>query len=192
MTIWEWDYSINLHFKFRFLLTMQNHQIVMCLGNSMIPFTAPDIPATFRKILQPGKINHVLSTGECGILTFLKTICSSITLVRGNYSSDFLPISNVVRFNDIKIGMINSAFLYPNDEYMLDCTIARLDADILITNSDRAEATRRDNRIFIGCGDMLADNPSFCLLDIVGRTVIVYMYLMNEGVLKVEKKEFEL
>jgi hypothetical protein len=38
--------------------------LALCIGDFHIPFRAADFPAKFRQLLAPGKIQHVLCTGD--------------------------------------------------------------------------------------------------------------------------------
>jgi len=48
--------------------------LVLALGDLHIPHRAPDLPAKFKSMLVPGKIQHIICTGNLCIkvtLTFL-------------------------------------------------------------------------------------------------------------------------
>lgn len=63
-------------------------QLVLVLGDIHIPHRASSIPPKFRKLLVPGKIHHILVTGNLvtkETFDFLKTIASDVHVVKGDF-----------------------------------------------------------------------------------------------------------
>lgn len=60
-----------------------------CLpGDLHLPFRAHDLPAKFRKLLVPGKIQQIICTGNvCDKETYdyLRTVAGDVHVVRGDY-----------------------------------------------------------------------------------------------------------
>jgi vacuolar protein sorting-associated protein 29 len=82
---------------FPFPLTM----LVLLIGDLHIPHRAMDLPSKFKKLLVPGKIQQILSTGNlCNRETYdyLRTIAPEICAVRGDMDEFIAPtnISNIV------------------------------------------------------------------------------------------------
>jgi len=68
-------------------------QLVLVVGDLHIPHRATAVPAKFRKLLVPGKIQHILCTGNLCTkesVDYLKTLASDVHIVRG----DFDEVSN--------------------------------------------------------------------------------------------------
>jgi vacuolar protein sorting-associated protein 29 len=62
--------------------------LVLIIGDLHIPHRAHDLPAKFRKLLVPGKIQQILCTGNvCDRETYeyLRTIAGDVYVVRGDY-----------------------------------------------------------------------------------------------------------
>lgn len=62
--------------------------LVLIIGDLHIPHRAHDLPAKFRKLLVPGKIQQILCTGNvCDRETYeyLRTVAADVCVVRGDY-----------------------------------------------------------------------------------------------------------
>lgn len=62
--------------------------LVLIIGDLHIPHRVVDLPAKFKKLLVPGKIQQILCTGNvCDKETYdyLRTICPDVHVVRGDY-----------------------------------------------------------------------------------------------------------
>ena len=63
-------------------------QLVLVLGDLHIPHRSSSLPAKFKKLLVPGKIQHILCTGNlCTKESFdyLKSLASDVHVVRGDF-----------------------------------------------------------------------------------------------------------
>lgn len=63
-------------------------QLVLVIGDLHIPHRSNGLPGKFRKLLVPGKIQHILCTGNlCAKDTFdyLKTIAADVHVVKGDF-----------------------------------------------------------------------------------------------------------
>ena len=59
--------------------------LVLVIGDIHIPHRCADLPKKFKALLQPGKIQHVLCTGNvCDKLSYdyLRTLASDVHIVR--------------------------------------------------------------------------------------------------------------
>lgn len=62
--------------------------LVLVIGDLHIPHRVHDLPTKFKKLLVPGKIQQILSTGNvCDKETFeyLRTVATDVHVVRGDY-----------------------------------------------------------------------------------------------------------
>lgn len=76
--------SFNQQYYFKFSTV----QLVLLLGDLHIPHRCNSLPARFKKLLVPGKIQHILCTGNlCTKESFdyLKTLASDVHVVRGDF-----------------------------------------------------------------------------------------------------------
>lgn len=64
------------------------HQLVLVLGDLHIPHRCNTLPAKFKKLLVPGKIQHILCTGNLCTkesYDYLKTLAGDVHIVRGDF-----------------------------------------------------------------------------------------------------------
>lgn len=62
--------------------------LVLIIGDLHIPHRIHDLPAKFKKLLVPGKIQQILCTGNvCDKETYeyLRTVAADVHIVRGDY-----------------------------------------------------------------------------------------------------------
>jgi vacuolar protein sorting-associated protein 29 len=62
--------------------------LVLVIGDLHIPHRTHDLPAKFKKLLVPGKIQQILCTGNvCDRETYewLRTVASDVQVVKGDY-----------------------------------------------------------------------------------------------------------
>jgi vacuolar protein sorting-associated protein 29 len=77
---------------------------------------AVDIPDKFKELLVPGKIQHVICTGNIGnreTTDWLKTICGEVHLVRGDYDTTDLPDSKTLSIGNWKIHVTHGHQITP-------------------------------------------------------------------------------
>lgn len=64
------------------------YQLVLVLGDLHIPHRCNTLPAKFKKLLVPGKIQHILCTGNLCTkesYDYLKTLAGDVHIVRGDF-----------------------------------------------------------------------------------------------------------
>ena len=69
--------------------------LVLVIGDLHIPHRVHDLPAKFKKLLVPGKIQQILSTGNiCDkeTLEYLRTVASDVHVVKGDYDEVRNPV----------------------------------------------------------------------------------------------------
>ena len=75
-------------------------QLVLVLGDLHIPHRCSSLPSKFKKLLVPGRIQHILCTGNLCTkesYDYLKTLASDVHVVRGDF--DEVYIHPTVLFN---------------------------------------------------------------------------------------------
>jgi predicted phosphodiesterase len=68
--------------------TTTTTMLVLVIGDLHIPHRTHDLPAKFKKLLLPGKIQQILCTGNvCDRETYewLRTVSSDVQVVKGDY-----------------------------------------------------------------------------------------------------------
>ena len=81
------EYSIGLK-RVKYGIIICLFQLVLVLGDLHIPHRCNTVPGKFKKLLVPGKIQHILCTGNlCTKESFdyLKTLASDVHVVRGDF-----------------------------------------------------------------------------------------------------------
>jgi len=187
----------------RFLNTM----LVLVLGDLHIPFRQSSLPSKFKKLLVPGRIQHILCTGNlCTKESFdyLKTLANDVHVVRGDFDENpSWPEQKVVSVGQFKIGLCHGHQLVPwGDPETLAALNRQLDCDILISgHTHRFEAYEHEDKFYVNPGSItgaysaLENNnsvvPSFILMDIQSSTVVTYVYQLIDDEVKVDRIEYK-
>ncbi|GBG79289.1 hypothetical protein CBR_g29439 [Chara braunii] len=179
--------------------------LVLALGDLHIPHRAADLPPKFKAMLVPGKIQHILSTGNLCIkevYDYLKSLCNDVHVSKGEYDEDpRFPETKLLNIGGFRIGLCHGHQVVPwGDVESLAMLQRQLDVDILLTgHTHQFKAYKHQGRLIINPGSatgayssMTYDvNPSFVLMDIDGIRVVVYVYELVNGEVKVDKIDFK-
>jgi len=181
-----------------------NNMLVLVLGDLHIPHREGSLPAKFKKLLVPGRIQHILCTGNLctrDAYDYLKTLAADVHVVRGDYDEAVYPEQAVVRVGQYRIGLCHGHTLVPAGAPQALALLARqMDADILITGHTHGfEAFEAEGKFFINPGSITgaftssqpSNTPSFVLMDIQSGTVVTYVYQLVQGEVKVERIEYK-
>ncbi len=183
-------------------------ELVLVLGDLHHPHRCSSLPAQFRDLLVPGKMQHVLCTGNVTSKSaeeYLRTLAPSVHIVKGDFdvSSSLvdLPDTKIVQIGDFSIGLIHGHQLVPAGDPEAAAAIQRqLDVDILITgHTHKNEVYEYEKRYLINPGSVTGSPsfaspdkivPSFVLMAIKGPKVVTYVYELRDGEVNVSKSEF--
>ncbi|KAJ1641931.1 Vacuolar protein sorting-associated protein 29 [Coemansia asiatica] len=206
-------YSLNFASHLKYLKSeatkplLHDMTLILVLGDIHIPQRAADIPAKFRKLLVPGKIDQILCTGNLtdrATYDYLHSITPDLHISRGEFDDKTQnhPISiKVTQQNDLTIGLLNGHLSVPcNGDVDSLAGIARqMDVDVLVTgNTHRFEAYEEQGRFFINPGSVtgawgaveMNPVPSFVLMEVKGRQVVVYVYQLVNDEVVVDRIEY--
>ncbi|XP_062252601.1 vacuolar protein sorting-associated protein 29 isoform X1 [Platichthys flesus] len=186
-------------------INQAGHRLVLVLGDLHIPHRCNTLPAKFKKLLVPGKIQHILCTGNLCTkesYDYLKTLAGDVHIVRGDFDENLnYPEQKVVTVGQFKIGLIHGHQVIPwGDMASLALLQRQLDVDILISgHTHKFEAFENENKFYINPGSAtgaysaLESNiiPSFVLMDIQASTVVTYVYQLIGDDVKVERIEYK-
>eukprot|EP01094_Clydonella_sp_ATCC50884_P004375 TRINITY_DN133_c0_g1_i1.p1 TRINITY_DN133_c0_g1~~TRINITY_DN133_c0_g1_i1.p1 ORF type:complete len:184 (-),score=64.42 TRINITY_DN133_c0_g1_i1:338-889(-) len=178
--------------------------LVLVLGDLHIPHRAHSLPAKFKKLLVPNKIQHIICTGNlCTRETYdyLRSLASDVHIVRGDFDeSSSYPETKVVTLGSFKFGLSHGHQVVPwGDHESLAMLQRQLDVDILVTgHTHRFDTFEMDGHFFVNPGSATGAyspfnsdvTPSFVLMDVQGGHVIVYIYQLVDGEVKVTKQEY--
>ncbi|KAH7529132.1 hypothetical protein FEM48_Zijuj05G0151800 [Ziziphus jujuba var. spinosa] len=199
--------------------------LVLALGDLHVPHRAPDLPAKFKSMLVPGKIQHIICTGnlcikeyslKMGLITvflcknsydnsvFLVVFTGSVDLhiTRGEYDEETrYPETKTLTIGQFKLGLCHGHQVIPwGDLDSLAMLQRQLDVDILVTgHTHQFTAYKHEGGVVINPGSATGAyssitydvNPSFVLMDIDGLRVVVYVYELIDGEVKVDKIDFK-
>lgn len=133
-------------------------QLVLVLGDLHIPHRSSSLPGKFKKLLVPGRIHHILSTGNLctkNSLDYLKTLANDVHVVRGDFDENFnYPEQKVVTVGQFRIGLCHGHQVVPlGDPEALALIQRQLDVDILISgHTHKFEAYEHENKFYINPG----------------------------------------
>uniref|UniRef100_A0A670JUT5 Vacuolar protein sorting-associated protein 29 n=1 Tax=Podarcis muralis TaxID=64176 RepID=A0A670JUT5_PODMU len=136
----------------------KNHQLVLVIGDLHIPHRCNALPAKFRKLLVPGKIQHILCTGNlCTKETYdyLRTLAGDVHVVRGDFDEGTsYPLQKIILVGPFRIGLIHGHQVIPwGDLNSLAILRRQLDVDILISgHTHKFEALEHENKLYINPG----------------------------------------
>lgn len=146
--------------------------MVLVIGDLHIPFRAHDLPAKFKKLLVPGKIQQIICTGNvCNTdyLHYLRTIAGDVHLVKGDYDDNpHFPSSLILNHPPLRIGVLHGHQVVPAGDTQSLAAVARaMDVDILLTgHTHRFEAFELEGRFFVNPGSATgAWHPTWPLRD---------------------------
>jgi len=178
--------------------------LVLIVGDLHIPHRCHNLPAKFRKLLVPNKIQHILCTGNlCAKESFdyLKSLASDVHIVRGDFDENLnYPDTKVVTVGQFRIGLCHGHQLVPwGDVEVLSLLQRQLDVDIMVTgHTHKFEAFEHDGKFYINPGSITGafsplDSqviPSFVLMDVQSASIVTYVYQLIDGEVKVDKIEY--
>ncbi|GMI45845.1 hypothetical protein TrCOL_g12549 [Triparma columacea] len=186
-------------------------ELVLVLGDMHMPQRTAQIPAKFKKMLVPGKMQHVLCTGNLTTkdsMDMLLNLAPNVHCTRGDMddSTLSLPETKVVQIGGFKVGLIHGHQVVPwASTASLSIKARSLDCDILVSGHTHESAIFEEGGVwYINPGSMTGAyspttqtlepvQPSFVLLAVQGGKVVCYQYKYNEGkdAVEVSKTEFE-
>eukprot|EP00898_Chlorokybus_atmophyticus_P003862 jgi/Chlat1/4477/Chrsp29S04426 len=83
--------------------------LVLALGDLHIPHRTTDLPPKFKQLLVPGKIQHILCTGNLCVkemYDYLKGICGDVCIAKGDFDqSNAYPEQKVLTIGQFRIGV---------------------------------------------------------------------------------------
>lgn len=180
--------------------------LVLVIGDLHIPTRAAGIPETFRKMLsQSGRIQQILCCGNINnqeTFDYLKTICPNILCARGEYDEFSKTLDDVatIELEELKFGVLHGHQVVPwGDKDSLAMWQRKLDVDVLVAgNTHVAKFFEFDGKLFLNPGSMTGAptpfdsdvTPSFLLLDVQENKVICFTYSIDDGEMKIKKKEY--
>ncbi|KAI9751163.1 MAG: Karyopherin transporter [Chaenotheca gracillima] len=173
-------------------------RLVLVLGDLFVPDRAAGIPAKFKKLLTPGKIGQILCLGNLtdkDTYDFLRSVASDLQIVKGDFDVEApnLALSRIVTHGSLRIGFTHGHTVLPSgDADSLLITARQMDVDVLLWGgTHRFEAYELEGKFFVNPGsatgalstgwwaDGEEPTPSFCLMDVQGDVLVLYVYQLR-------------
>ncbi|KAK3321208.1 vacuolar protein sorting-associated protein [Podospora appendiculata] len=183
--------------------------LILVIGDLHIPDRALDIPAKFKKLLAPGKIGQTLCLGNLtdkATYEYLRTMAPDLKIVRGrmDVEATSLPLTQVVTHGSVRIGFLEGFTLVSNEPDLLLAEANRLDVDVLCWGgTHKFECFEYMDKFFVNPGSATGaftsgwgqegDDvvPSFCLMDVQGISLTLYVYQLRKDANGVENVAVE-
>lgn len=178
--------------------------LVLVLGDLHIPHRNSGLPAKFKKLLVPGRIQHILCTGNLvtkETFDYLKTLTNDVHVVKGDFDEGNYPEQKVVTVGQFRIGLCHGHDVIPwGDPEALALLQRQLDVDILISgHTHKFEAYEHENKFYINPGSATGAfnplepnvHPSFVLMDIQSSNVATYVYQLIADDVTVERIDYK-
>ncbi|PKU78399.1 Vacuolar protein sorting-associated protein 29 [Dendrobium catenatum] len=133
---------------------------------------------------------------------YLKSLCPDLHVSRGEYDEDTrYSETKTLTIGQFKLGLCHGHQVVPwGDLDSLAMLQRQLDVDILVTgHTHQFKAYKHEGGVVINPGSATGAyssitydvNPSFVLMDIDGLRVVVYVYELIDGEVKVDKIDFK-
>jgi len=171
------------------------------LGDTHIPRRASWIPKEIVRFIESKVFDAVVCTGDLTdekVLNYLKGLGKEFYVVEGNMDHLPLPQKQELTVDDVKIGVVHGHQVYPrgNRKQLKEIAID-MGVDLLISGHTHSPDVYFDEVLLLNPGSATGVwgggggslKPSFMVLEITGREVVVRLYEL-EKVLKcsIEKK----
>ncbi|KAI9796873.1 MAG: Vacuolar protein sorting-associated protein 29 [Piccolia ochrophora] len=168
-------------------------RLVLVLGDLFIPDRA-----AFKKLLTPGKIGQILCLGNLTdkeTYDFLRSIAPDLQIVKGDFDVEApnLALSRIVTHGSLRIGFTHGhTIIPPGDSESLLIAARQMDVDVLLWGgTHKFEAYELEGKFFVNPGsatgalstgwwaDGEEPTPSFCLMDVQGDVLVLYVYQLK-------------
>ena len=135
--------------------------LVLVIGDCHVPHRASSIPAKFKSLLKPGKIQHVLSIGNLtceATMNYLKTLSSgNVHTVLGDMdSAENFSAKEELKLNigDLKIGLVHGHQIVPwGCNRALEDYRRKINVDVLVSgHTHECEVEEREKGFYVNPG----------------------------------------
>ena len=179
-------------------------ELVLLIGDIHIPQRAVDLPEKFKELLVPGKVQHVVCTGNIGNrehTDWLKSLAPNVHIVQGDFDlGSNLPDQKTVTIGEWKIGLIHGHQIVPwGDKEALGNLQRELECDILVHgHTHQMNIETIDGKYIVNPGSATGAYtptksdvvPSFIIIAFQGKEVTVFIYELVDGNVSVNKSQF--
>lgn len=168
--------------------------LVLAIGDFLIPYRSPEIAARFRSLLVPGKIQHILCTGNLVSLDvedYLRSLSSDVHIVRGDMDTEDYPSKLIVNIGNIAFGVCHGhQASHGSGNEALTALRREMGVDVMIAGHTHQLSVRQGNEggLYInpgsatGCPTVSSQeepDASFVLIDVQGNKIVTYSYVLE-------------
>ncbi|ROW17296.1 hypothetical protein VPNG_01084 [Cytospora leucostoma] len=175
--------------------------LILVIGDLHIPDRALEIPPKFKKLLAPGKISQTLCLGNLTdkpTYEYLRSISPDLKIVKGRFDVEAtsLPLTQVVAHGGLRVGFLEGFTLVSSEPDLLLAEANKLDVDVLCWGgTHKFECFEYMDKFFVnpgsatgafstgwGTGEGEGEEvvPSFCLMDVQGISLTLYVYQLRK------------
>uniref|UniRef100_A0A914ZCQ2 Vacuolar protein sorting-associated protein 29 n=1 Tax=Panagrolaimus superbus TaxID=310955 RepID=A0A914ZCQ2_9BILA len=179
--------------------------LVLVIGDFHIPQRAHNMPAKFKKLLVPNKMQHILCTGNLmstEIIDYLRSLANDVHICRGDFDEDSsLPEIKIITVGAFRIGLMHGHQIIPWGNLDSMELIARQhNVDVLVSgNTHKSQVYEKDGVFYVNPGSAtgafstIQENvvPSFALMDVRLDTIVTYTYHLIDNEVKVDRIIFK-
>ncbi|CAJ1948647.1 unnamed protein product [Cylindrotheca closterium] len=179
-------------------------ELVLILGDLHMPDRATSIHESFKRMLVPNKMQHVICTGNISLEHYneFRALAPNFVCCRGDFDDEDMgfPEHSLCTVGNFRIGVIHGHQIVPHGSHDAKARMRRkLKVDILVTGySHENEVVLRDGFYHINPGSISGApsvhsrevTPSFILLAIQENKLVCYVYELLNGEVEVSKTEF--
>eukprot|EP01006_Ploeotia_vitrea_P004112 TRINITY_DN11386_c0_g1_i2.p1 TRINITY_DN11386_c0_g1~~TRINITY_DN11386_c0_g1_i2.p1 ORF type:complete len:192 (-),score=82.07 TRINITY_DN11386_c0_g1_i2:220-750(-) len=134
-------------------------ELVLVLGDIHIPHRQANLPEQFKDLLVPGKMQHVLCTGNLcskAMDDYLHQLANNVHIVRGDMDDKTYPETKIIQIGHFKIGLCHGHQIVPwGDPESLANLQRKMGVDILITgHTHKNEVYEYEKKYIINPGSI--------------------------------------
>lgn len=181
---------------------------ILVLGDFHIPERAYWIPKEVEEEIVKERYDMVFCTGDLtagDLLPWLQRLAPEVYAVKGNMDYLRLPLQLVVNVEGLKVGLYHGAGVHPRgDPVKLAIKAKQLNAEVLVTGHTHYPYVTfvEEHGIVIvnpgsatgvwGGDERASLTPSFAIMSINNRELIVELKELRDSQFEVEKYQFKL
>uniref|UniRef100_A0AC35FH21 Vacuolar protein sorting-associated protein 29 n=1 Tax=Panagrolaimus sp. PS1159 TaxID=55785 RepID=A0AC35FH21_9BILA len=179
--------------------------LVLVIGDFHIPQRAHNMPAKFKKLLVPNKMQHILCTGDLTsteIVDYLRSLANDVHICRGDFDEDSsFPETKIITVGAFRIGLMHGHQLVPwGNLDSMELVARQLNVDVLVSgNTHKSQVYEKDGVFYVNPGSAtgafstIQENvvPSFALMDVRLDTIVTYTYHLIDNEVKVDRIIFK-
>lgn len=127
-------------------------ELVLVVGDFHIPTRATKIPAPFKRMLVPNKMQHIICTGNLSSDTYeeLRALAPNLHVAKGDWDMNTsFPETRVVQVGGFRIGVVHGHQVLPHSTDALSILRRKLNVDILVSgHTHQSDVTIHEDQYY--------------------------------------------